>query len=140
MTAIALAATGATSCSSTKSASDTAKTESSQQNTLKGRWMIKDASGYSTNGSPDEAYIEFDGKGGVNGCTGANQFFGSYDGGNDQISIEGINSTRMGAGPYRETEQAVIRALREAKSFMTDGDAATLRDAAGREVMRLVKE
>lgn len=102
--------------------------------------MIKDASGYSTNGSPDEAYIEFDSKGGVNGCTGANQFFGSYDGEGGQVSIDGVNSSRMGAGPYRETEQAVIRALREAKSFEIDSNEAKLKDAAGREVMRLTKD
>ncbi len=138
--AAAVTALGVTSCSSSKDASGQTTAEAARSNTLTGRWIIKNASGYSTSGSPDEAYLEFDGKGGVNGCTGVNQFFGSCDGDGGQIAIEGVNSSRMGAGPYRETEQAVIRALREAKSFETDGSNATLRDSAGREVMRLTKD
>lgn len=140
LAAAAAAAIGITSCSSTRKASCETTAEATTANTLTGRWIIKNASGYSTNGAPDEAYIEFDGKGGVNGCTGVNQFFGSYDGKGGLVSIDGMNSSRMGAGPYRETEQAVLRALREAKNFEVDGNVAKLKDAAGREVMRLTKD
>lgn len=102
------------------------------------KWEIVDASGNSTKGSLDEAYITFDGKGGVSGCTGANTFNGSYtltpDG---SLQFNDMISTRMAAGPYRETEAAVFRALDEAKGYKVDGDEAQILDASGREVMRL---
>lgn len=102
------------------------------------KWEIADASGNSTKGSPDEAYIEFDGKGGVSGCTGANTFNGSYsitpDG---SLQFSEMISTRMAAGPYRETEAAVFRALDEAKGYKIDGNEAKILDGSGREIMRL---
>lgn len=108
--------------------------------TFESKWQIADVSGYSTQGSPDEAYIEFDGNGGVSGCTGANTFNGSYTISADgAIEFSSINSTRMGAGPYRETEAAVFRALDEAKGYKLNGSEAQILDGSGREIMKLVK-
>lgn len=132
---LAAACAALTGCGSSSSTSADSKKQSLEQ-----RWLIVDASGYSTTNSPDEAYIEFDGKGGVNGCTGANTFFGSYSLESGEISIEGVNTSRMGAGPYRETEHAVLTAMREAKSFSVEGNTVKLLDASGREVMKLVKD
>lgn len=127
----AMAIAALTSCSSTNSASSSAST-------FERKWEIANANGLSTQGSPDEAYIEFDGKGGVNGCTGANIFNGSYSINSDgSLEFSGMTLTRMGAGPYRETETAVVNALNEARGFKLSGSEAIIVDAAGRELMKL---
>lgn len=129
--AAAIAIAALTSCGASNNAITTGAT-------IERKWEIADASGNSTKGAPDEAYITLDGKGGVSGCTGANTFNGSYS-----LTPEGalqfsdMISTRMAAGPYRETEAAVFRALEEAKGYKVDGNEALILDASGREIMRL---
>lgn len=121
-----------TSCGASNSAT------SADSASLERKWQIVDASGNSTQGSPDEAYIEFDGKGGVNGCTGANTFFGSYSVKADgTLEFSGMGMTRMAAGPYSATEDAVVRALNEAKGYKVNGAEAQLLDGSGREIMKL---
>ena len=136
-TAAVLAMTLMTGCGSSNSTSNGGKT----MNTIEQKWQIEDASGNSTKGSMNEAYITFDGNGGVSGCTGANTFNGSYSASKDgDLTFGGdMISTRMAAGPYRATEQAVFEALAQTRSYKVDGDEAKLLDGSGREVMRLKK-
>lgn len=136
--AAAIAMMTMTGCGSSNGTADQAK---AGQNSLAQKWQIADASGNSTDGARNEAFITFDGNGGVSGCTGANTFNGSYTSTADgELTFGGdIISTRMAAGPYRETEQAVFQALAETKRYSIDGDEAKLIDGSGREVMRLKK-
>lgn len=122
-----------TSCSSTNNAA-------SSSSNFESKWAIADASGFSTEGSPDEAYIEFDGNGGVNGCTGANIFNGSYTIKSDgKLEFSGMILTRMAAGPYRDTEDAVVNALNDARGYKVNGEEAQILDGSGREIMKLKK-
>lgn len=136
--AAAIAMMTMTGCGSSNGTADQAK---AGQNSLAQKWQIADVSGNSTDGARNEAFITFDGKGGVSGCTGANLFNGSYTSTADgELTFGGdIVSTRMAAGPYHETEQAVFQALAETKRYSIDGDEAKLIDGSGREVMRLKK-
>ncbi len=103
---------------------------------LSGRWNIAEAYGNSTASAADTAYIEFTEQG-VSGCTGANNFMGNYSNEGTSLTFADINSTKMGAGPYRETEQSVLNALDAAQSVKISGDTAIVTDGEGNVVMKL---
>ncbi len=103
---------------------------------LSGRWNIAEAYGNSTASAADTAYIEFTEQG-VSGCTGANNFMGNYSNEGTSLTFADINTTKMGAGPYRETEQSVLNALDAAQSVKISGDTAIVTDGEGNVVMKL---
>lgn len=103
---------------------------------LSGRWNITEAYGSSTDNAADTAYIEFNEQG-VSGNTGANNFMGNYTNEDTSLTFADISTTKMGAGPYRETEQSVLNALNAAQSVKISGDTAIVADGDGNVVMKL---
>lgn len=107
-----------------------------EQASLSGRWNITEAYGSSTESAADTAYIEFTEQG-VSGNTGANNFMGNYANEGTSLTFADISTTKMGAGPYRETEQSVLNALNAAQSVKVSGDTAIVADGDGNVVMKL---
>ncbi len=111
----------------------TAETEPAS---LTGRWSITEAYGNSTANAADTAVIEFMEQG-VSGNTGANNFMGNYTNDGSSLTFADINTTKMAAGPYRETEQSVLNALNAARTVKISGDTALVADTDGNVVMKL---
>lgn len=106
---------------------------------IEGEWLIVSALGKTTENAADTAFLEF-ANGKVSGCTGANTLNGNYNANGNALSFGEIATSRMGAGPYRETEQAVLKALETAATVTIDGDKASVADSAGATVLSLIKK
>ncbi len=111
-----------------------------EQPSLIGDWLIANAFGYQTSEASDTAFVSFATDGVANGCTGANSFTAQYSSDANAISFSEIGSTKMAAGPYRETEQAVLRALESAKSYTIEGNTASVADSTGAVVLTLIRK
>ena len=106
---------------------------------IEGEWLIVSALGKTTENAADTAFLEFT-NGKVSGCTGANTLNGNYNANGNALSFGEIATSRMGAGPYRETEQAVLKALETAATVTIDGDKASVADSTGATVLSLIKK
>ena len=111
-----------------------------EQPSLIGDWLIVNAFGYQTSEASDTAFVSFATDGVANGCTGANSFTANYSSDANTISFAEIGSTKMAAGPYRETEQAVFRALESAKSYTIEGQTASVADSTGTVILTLIRK
>ncbi len=111
-----------------------------EQPSLIGDWLIANAFGYQTSEASDTAFVSFAADGVANGCTGANSFTANYTSNATTISFSAIGSTKMAAGPYRETEQAVFRALESAKSYTIEGNTASVADSTGAIILTLIRK
>lgn len=107
---------------------------------LTGQWLITKAFDHPTSSSENTAFITFSPDGKINGCTGANKFFGSCSIDASSITFSNIGTTRMFAGPYQDTENAVLKALDEAKSFSINGNQATISDASNTIILILTRQ
>lgn len=102
-----------------------------------GDWEIVEAGGNAVETGFDKATISFDGKGGVNGCTSINRFFGSYSVKGDALELGNVGLTKM-MGPTPETERAVVEGLNKGvKVSFTDNDNASILSKDGTEVLKL---
>ncbi len=74
----------------------------------------------------------------AHGALSCNAFRSAYDEGDATLGFGNIITTRKGCAPDKmQTERLVLKFLGQTKSFVMDGDALVLRDADGRELMRL---
>ena len=102
-----------------------------------GDWEIVEAGGHAVETGFDKATISFDAKGGVNGCTSINRFFGSYSLKGDALEFGNIGLTKM-MGPTPETERAVVDGLNKGvKVSFEDNDNASILSKDGTEVLKL---
>ncbi len=102
-----------------------------------GDWEIVEAGGNAVETGFDKATISFDEKGGVNGCTSINRFFGSYKLKGDALEFGNIGLTKM-MGPTPETERAVVDGLNTGvKVKFEDNDNAVVLSKDGTEVLKL---
>lgn len=106
---------------------------------INGEWLIEDAMGVSTETAENEAFINFDGKGGVNGNASVNTFFGSYIYDGENFKLDNIGMTRM-FGASMDVEDAITEAINTAASIDIDGDKAVVKNSEGETVMTLAKK
>lgn len=111
-----------------------------EQPSLLGDWLIANAFGNQTSEASDTAFVSFATDGTASGCTGANSFTANFSSDSNSISFSEIGSTKMAAGPYRETEQAVLRALESAKSYTLEGSTALVADSTGSVILTLIRK
>ena len=111
-----------------------------ENETIEGEWLIVQAYNLATAEASDTAFVSFSADGKMAGCTGANRFFGTFTVSGSGVTISGIGTTRMAAGPYQATEDAGLKALGEARSFSVDGARACLTDSTGTAVLWLDKK
>jgi heat shock protein HslJ len=77
----------------------------------------------------------------VTGSAGCNNYFGSFATDGDQISIGPVANTEMYCSQpegLMEQEQAYLRALASANSLEIEGQALTIRNAAGERMLEFV--
>lgn len=106
---------------------------------INGEWLIENAMGVTTETAENEAFISFDGKGGVNGNASVNTFFGSYVYDGTSLKLDNIGMTRM-FGASMDVEDAITEAINTAASIEIDGDRATVRNEAGDAIMSLARK
>lgn len=106
---------------------------------IEGEWLIVSAFDKTTEGAADTAFLDFS-AGKVSGCTGANTLNGDYNAQGETLTFGEIATSRMGAGPYRETEQAVLKALATAATVTVDGDKASVADSTGETILSLIRK
>lgn len=110
---------------------------------LAGNWDITELSGKKVKSNPEgeNPSISFDVvNGSVSGSTGCNRMMGNFHvQGTSIITFSKMGTTRMMC-PDMETEQSVLNALNNAKSFMgMNNDKVVFFSADGKEVMTLKK-
>lgn len=128
---LAVASAMAMSSCSSNSASDSAKIE--------GEWLIEKAMGVSTSDGESEAFINFDDKGNLNGCTSVNVFTGEYKREGKSLSLQNIGMTKM-MGPHMEIEDAVTNAINACAGIEIDGVKARILDKESNTIMELSKK
>lgn len=106
---------------------------------INGKWMIEEAMGVSTETADTEAFVDFDGKGKVNGNASVNTFFGTYKYDGKTFKFDNIGMTQM-LGASMDVEDAVTKAINSAAAIEINGDKATVKDNAGETVMSLIRK
>lgn len=106
---------------------------------MEGQWVITNACGVSTVGGDSEAFIEFDGKGNINGNATVNTFFGSYSTKGDSLTFGTMGMTLM-LGQSMEMETAITKALNSTATVKVENDEATIFNKNGESVMTLKRK
>lgn len=109
---------------------------------LNGKWIIKTVKGEAVQTVEKTPFIEFnEAEGRIHGCFGVNTVNGSYNFADGKLSIDNLMMTMMAGAPQdMEVENKVREAAGAVASAKVKGDKLSLRDAAGNEVLGLVKE
>ena len=81
--------------------------------------------------------LSFSSEGLIAGSDGCNRLQGSYQREDERLSFSRFASTRMGCAHGEALAQAFVAALSIVQSFEVAGDALSLYDGTGAEVMRL---
>lgn len=106
---------------------------------INGEWLIEQAMGVSTETAENEAFINFDGKGKVNGNASVNTFFGSYKFDGKSLKLENLGMTQM-LGMSMDVEDAITKAINSTAAIEIDGDKAVITNSDGEQVMTLVRK
>lgn len=107
-------------------------------NDITGKWDILSAKGVCTKDGEEQAFIQFDANGEMNGNTSVNSFFGSYTLEDGKLKLENIGMTRR-MGANMEIEMAITEALNGIAGIVVEDSVATLTNESGEEIMTLKK-
>lgn len=109
---------------------------------LNGKWTISTVNGETVQTVDKTPYIDFnEAEGRINACFGVNTVNGAYKYEDGKLAIDNLMMTMMAGLPQdMEVENKVREAVASVASAKVSGDKLTLFDAAGSEVLTLVRE
>lgn len=110
--------------------------------TIDGKWIIRTVNGEAVQTAEKTPYITFnEAEGRINACFGVNTANGSYRFEDGKLSIDNLMMTMMAGLPKdMEVENKVREAVGNVASAKVSGDKLSLFNAAGTEVLTLVRE
>lgn len=108
---------------------------------IKGDWNVVSANGVCATVDSVKPFISFQDSSKVNGHSGVNSFFGSFEKKGDTLAFVNIGQTKMmGPDTLMKVEDAITDAINKTASVKVCGDSAKIFNAEGNEIMVLVKK
>jgi heat shock protein HslJ len=103
------------------------------------QWRVQSIGGVSV-GADSRASITIAADGTLGGSGGCNRLMGRAGIKGEAITFAPIATTRMACAPdIMQQERKLLDALQATRSYRLEGTALTLRDASGRELVRLAR-